>query len=104
MSDIVRATAPIHYPVELEAPDISAYRDGNRGVSYFTTFDSGITGPKVLITALVHGNELCGPIALDPLFQTDARPRVGSRTLGFCNVSANADFRAALSAFSRLIP
>ncbi|WP_323795988.1 succinylglutamate desuccinylase/aspartoacylase domain-containing protein [Nisaea sp.] len=103
MSDIVRATAPIHYPVEIEAPDISAYRDGNRGVSFFTTFDSGIPGPKVLITALVHGNELCGAIALDHLFQNDVRPRVGSLTLGFCNVAANAEFRADYPAFSRFI-
>lgn len=103
MSDVVPATAPIHYPVEIEAPDISAYRDGNRGVSYFTTFDSGRPGPKVLITALVHGNELCGAIALDDLFQNDVRPLVGSLTLGFCNVAANAEFRADYPAFSRFI-
>ena len=103
MSDVVPATAPIHHPVEIEAPDISAYRDGNRGVSYFTTFDSGLPGPKVLITALVHGNELCGAIALDDLFRNNVRPLVGSLTLGFCNVAANAEFRADYPAFSRFI-
>lgn len=103
MSDAVPATTLIHYPVEIEAPDISAYRDGNRGVPYFTTFESGFSGPNVLITALVHGNELCGAIALDDLFRNNIRPLVGSLTLGFCNVAANAEYRADYPAFSRFI-
>ncbi|MEP3114245.1 succinylglutamate desuccinylase/aspartoacylase family protein [Nisaea sp.] len=103
MFDVVPATAPIHYPVEIEAPDISSYRDGNRGIPYFTTFESGVPGPNVLITALVHGNELCGAIALDHLFRNDVRPLVGSLTLGFCNAAANAEFRADYPAFSRFI-
>ncbi|WP_193170257.1 M14 family metallopeptidase [Nisaea nitritireducens] len=103
MSDVASATRLNHYPVELVAPDISAYRDGNRNVPYFTTFESGLPGPKTLITALVHGNELCGAIALDHLFRNDIRPLVGSLTLGFCNVAANAEFRADYPAFSRFI-
>lgn len=103
MSDVVPATALLHYPVEIEAPDISAYRDGNLGIPYFTTFESGLPGPKVLITALVHGNELCGAIALDHLFRNDVRPLVGTLTLGFCNVAANAEFQADYPAFSRFI-
>ncbi len=103
MSDVIPATTPIHYPVEIEAPDISSYRDGNRGIPYFTTFESGVPGPNVLITALVHGNEPCGAIALDHLLRNDVRPRAGSLTLGFCNVAANAEFRADYPAFSRFI-
>lgn len=103
MSDIASAGRLDHYPVEIEAPDISAYRAGNRNIPFFTTFESGHSGPKVLITALVHGNELCGAIALDHLFRNGVRPLIGSLTLGFCNVAANAEFRADYPAFSRFI-
>ena len=57
------------YPVELEPVDIAPYKTGNTGVDYVTTFDSGNPGPHVMISAVVHGNELCGAIALDFLCQ-----------------------------------
>jgi predicted deacylase len=53
------------YKVELTPPDIEPYRAGNTGIDYVTTFDSGIAGPHVLVTALTHGNEICGAVALD---------------------------------------
>ncbi|MFL2542015.1 MAG: succinylglutamate desuccinylase, partial [Candidatus Latescibacterota bacterium] len=43
-----------NYPVELIAPDISAYRVGNTGIDYVTTFDSGTAGPHVMISAVTH--------------------------------------------------
>ena len=49
---------------ELSAPDISAWRVGNTGTEGVWQFDSGVPGTHVLITALVHGNELCGAWAL----------------------------------------
>lgn len=84
-------SVPNDYPVELTAPDISAYK-GNTDVPYFTTIDSGIAGPHVGITAVVHGNELCGAIALDYLFKAGVAPRRGSLTLGFANVEAYLAF------------
>ena len=81
MSDIAPAPVLNHYDVEVEAPDISTYRDGNRDIPYFTTFESGRAGPKVLVTALVHGNELCGAIALDHLFRNDIRRNPHTRFL-----------------------
>ena len=51
-------------PVELEAVDITPYKAGNTGIDYVTTFDSGKPGPHVAVTAVVHGNELCGAIAV----------------------------------------
>lgn len=103
MSDAVPAASTDHYPVELQPPDISPYEAGNTGVPYFTTFGSGRAGPNVLITALVHGNELCGAIALDHLFRNEIRPECGTLTLGFCNVAAYAEFRADYPALSRFI-
>ena len=58
-------------PMELTPPDISPYKAGNTGVNYFTTFEAAAPGPHVLITAVVHGNELCGAIALDHLFRAN---------------------------------
>ena len=80
------------YPIELTAPDISAYKDGNIGIDYFTTIDSGVEGPHVMVTAVVHGNEICGAIALDTFFKSGLKPRIGKLTLGFCNVDAFLQF------------
>jgi predicted deacylase len=76
------------YPVELEAPDISPFREGNTGIPWFTRLDSGRPGPHALVLALTHGNELCGAIALKHLFDTGFRPARGQVTLGFANIAA----------------
>jgi len=76
------------YRIELKAPDITAYRSGNTGIDFATTFDSGKSGPHVLVNALTHGNELCGAIALDFLFRQRVRPTRGRLTLCFANVAA----------------
>ena len=89
------------YPVELTAPDITPYRRGNTGVDYITTFDSGRPGPHAMISAVVHGNEICGPIALDFLFRNEVRPLRGKLTLGFINVVAYRRFDPANPAASR---
>jgi predicted deacylase len=91
------------YPIELSPPDISPYRHGNTGVEYVTRFDSGVAGPHVLLAALVHGNELCGAIALDFLFKIGVRPRAGILTLAFCNVAAFGTFDPARPTVSRFI-
>lgn len=91
------------YPIELSPPDISPYRHGNTGVEYVTRFDSGVAGPHVLLTALVHGNELCGALALDYLFKIGVRPRAGILTLAFCNVAAFGTFDPARPTASRFI-
>ena len=49
---------------ELPCPDISAWRAGNTGVEGVWHFDSGLPGRHVMVSALVHGNELCGAWAL----------------------------------------
>lgn len=76
------------YPVELSPPDISPYRAGNTGVDYITTFDSGKSGPHVMVNAITHGNEICGAIALDRLFNMNLRPLTGKLSLSFANVDA----------------
>ncbi len=89
--------------VEIAAPDIEAYRAGNTGVPYVTSFDSGVPGPHVMVTALVHGNELCGAHALAFLFERGIKPRRGRLSLGFCNVEAFLRFDPANPAMSRYV-
>lgn len=82
------------YPVELTAPDISAYRAGNSGIEGITTFDSGAPGLHVALSAIVHGNELCGVHALDWLFRHDVRPQRGRLSLALINLDAYDRFDA----------
>jgi predicted deacylase len=92
-----------NYAVELNPPDIEPYRSGNTGVEYVTTFDSGVSGPHVLVTALTHGNEICGAIALDRLFRAGLQPRQGKLTLAFDNVAAYRSFDPRVPTASRFV-
>jgi predicted deacylase len=92
-----------NYPIELTAPDIEPYRSGNTGIDYVTTFDSGAAGPHVLVTALTHGNEICGAIALDRFFRAGLRPRQGKLTLAFDNIAAYRRFDPRVPAASRFL-
>ena len=89
--------------IELTPPDIEPYRTGNIGVPFVTSFDSGRDGPHVMICAIIHGNELCGAVALDQLLQRDVRPLRGRLTLVFANPDAYAQFDAARPAASRFV-
>lgn len=91
------------YAVELLPPDISAYKAGNTGIDYVTTFDSGKPGPHVLVNAITHGNELCGAIAVDRLFKMSVRPTRGRLSLAFANVAAFQRFDRALPHASRFV-
>ena len=83
---------PNIYSVELSPPDISAYAPGNTGTPYVWTFDSGVAGPHVAITAVVHGNEPCGAIAIDWLMQMTLRPIKGALSFAFINTAAYEAF------------
>jgi predicted deacylase len=89
--------------IELTPPDIVLYQAGNTGIDYVTTFDSGSSGPHVLVTALTHGNEICGAIALDRLFRAGLRPRQGKLTLAFDNVAAYQSFDRRMPTASRFV-
>jgi succinylglutamate desuccinylase len=83
---------PAEYPIEIDFPDIEPYRAGNTGIDWITCFDSGKAGPHVMISAIVHGNEPCGAVALDWLFKENVRPTKGKLSLGFMNVLAYQAF------------
>ncbi|MFN0042331.1 MAG: succinylglutamate desuccinylase/aspartoacylase family protein [Alphaproteobacteria bacterium] len=89
--------------VELKAPDIAPYRKGNTGIPYATTFRAREAGPHVAVNALVHGNELCGAIALDFLFKLGVRPKRGALTLSFANIAAYERFDPENPTASRFV-
>ena len=89
--------------VEIEAPDLSAWREGSVGVDYVRTLDSDRPGPHVMVSAVVHGNELCGAIVLDELLRAGARPVRGRLTLAFMNVEAYERFDPGHPVLSRYV-
>lgn len=91
------------YPVELHRPNIEPYRSGNSDIEFVSTFDSGKPGPHALLSALTHGNEICGAIALDTLLQAGLRPSAGKLTFSFNNHMAYALFDPASPDESRFV-
>lgn len=81
-----------HYPVEVAFPNIDKWQHGNTGVDYVHSIDSGVTGPHVMILALMHGNEVSGAITVERLLQAQLKPVKGRITLGFANVDAYRRF------------
>ena len=94
---------PNPFPVELTPPDLSAYAKGTDGIPYIWTFDSGLPGPHVALTAIVHGNEPCGALALDWLMQRGTRPVRGKLSFAFVNVAAHEAFDPQVPDASRWI-
>lgn len=61
-------------------------------VPYVVTLESGRPGPHAVLTALMHGNELCGAIALSRLIEEGVAPAHGRLSLAFTNVEAYESF------------
>ncbi len=88
---------------ELPGPDIAAWRAGNTGTEGVWQFESGRPGRHVMISALVHGNEVCGAWALKGLLEAGVRPQHGTLTLAFCNLAAFDRFDPARHDASRFV-
>ena len=88
---------------DLPCPDISMWRQGNTGTEGVWHFDSGQPGRHVLISALIHGNELCGAWALKGLLEAGIRPAAGKLTLVFANLNAFDRFDEANHDASRFV-
>ncbi len=78
----------MHRNDALAPPDIARWRLGNTGVDFVHRRESGRAGPRVLVTALLHGNEACGAAALDRLLGCGFVPSRGLLTLAFANTAA----------------
>jgi predicted deacylase len=73
---------------ELATPELGRWRMGNTGVEGLWRFDSRRPGREVLVTSLVHGNELCGAHAVLAALEAGLRPVRGTLSLAFCNLDA----------------
>jgi hypothetical protein len=91
------------YPTEFPVPELAPPAGGGAGIDHVHGFDSGRPGPHVLITALTHGNEVCGLYAVDRLLAWGARPARGKLSLAFANVDAFARFSTVAPAASRWV-
>ena len=90
-------------PVELDPPDLAPWRVGNTGIDYVWSFTAVTPGPHVMLTALIHGNEICGAIALDRMLHAGVRPARGKLTFAFCNIEAYRSFSRIDPAVSRYV-
>lgn len=87
----------------LPTPDLDAEGFGNTGTPGVWHFDSAMPGRTLMISALIHGNELCGAWALKDLLATGLRPRRGGLILAFCNLDAFAGFDPSRCDASRFV-
>ncbi len=76
-------------------------KDG--GVPYVHERSGPAPGPEVLLTALVHGNEYSGAIALSELLASGWLPARGRVTAAFCNVAAFERFDVRQPDASRFV-
>ena len=88
---------------ELPRPDLAHWRVGNTGVEGVWRFEGAAPGREMLVTALVHGNELCGAWALHEALHAGLRPRRGALTLAFVNLAAFDRFDADEPDASRFV-
>lgn len=88
---------------ELDPPDLGRWRAGNTGVEGVWHFEASAPGRRVMLSALVHGNELCGAWALKALLEAGVRPARGALTLAFCNLDAFDRFDANEPDASRFV-
>ncbi|MFV3077859.1 succinylglutamate desuccinylase/aspartoacylase domain-containing protein [Niveispirillum fermenti] len=75
-------------PGDLWPPDITGLVPGNDCTDHVYRFDAAVPGPHVLVNALMHGNEVCGAVAVATLLRAGIRPCRGSLTFSFANVEA----------------
>ncbi len=91
------------FEVDFLAPDLTPWRDSNFGLPGFWRFASATPGPNVVVTALVHGNEIAGAVALDHILRNPPAPLRGTVTFGFVNLDAYARFDPAQPTASRYV-
>lgn len=102
MSGAQRLAPPPH-PVQIAPPSLAGWAASAQGVPHVHERRAAVPGPEVLITALVHGNEYSGALALDAFLRSGLVPRRGRITAAFCNVAAFGRFDVANPDASRFV-
>ena len=99
----MRAGIHAPHPIQFAPPELSCWATGATDILYVQERTAREPGPEVLVTALVHGNEYSGALALDAFLRTDLQPICGRITAIFCNMAAFARFDADRPDASRFI-
>jgi predicted deacylase len=89
--------------VRLPRPELGPWRDGNTGLPGVWSFAATESGPHLLVTAVVHGNEISGALLLARWLRDRVRPRRGRLTLVFANLAALDRFDPADPTASRFV-
>lgn len=98
------AAAPLpDFAVQITAPDLAPLRAGNTGVEGVWHFQGAAPGPHLAVTALIHGNEIAGAVALAALVQERPRPQRGTLSLIFANLDAFDRFDPANPTATRFV-
>ncbi len=87
----------------LAPPDLGCWAQSSTGVAFVHERAASAPGPEVLLTALVHGNEYSGALALDAFLKSGLLPSRGRITAAFCNVAAFERFDAQAPDASRFV-
>ena len=98
--------AAASHPLQTLPPRLAGWAIGSGAdgsVPYVHERCGPAPGPEVLLTALVHGNEYSGAIALSELLASGWLPARGRVTAAFCNVAAFERFDARQPDASRFI-
>jgi predicted deacylase len=69
-------------------PDLERWREGGSGVDHVVLREGPRPGPTAMLVALIHGNEICGALALDRLLGAGLAPTRGRLFCCFANLAA----------------
>ncbi|HEV7265439.1 MAG TPA: succinylglutamate desuccinylase/aspartoacylase family protein [Falsiroseomonas sp.] len=94
---------PPRIEVRVPLPDLAPWRAGNTDTEGVWSFAAAEPGPHLLITALVHGNEIAGALLLARWLREAVRPRCGTLSLCFANLAAFDRFDPADPTASRFL-
>ena len=90
------------FEVNVAKPDLRPWRDGN-ALPGVWSFAAAASGPHIAVSALVHGNEICGAAVLDRWLREGLRPARGRLSLVFANMEAFNRFDPADPTASRFV-
>src|SRR5438132_13255926 len=77
-------------PIEFDFPELRKWERG--AAPYVHVFESGKSGPAVMVASLTHGNEVSGAVVVDSLLEKGLRPRKGTLIFSFNNIEAYHSF------------
>jgi hypothetical protein len=89
--------------VAIPVPDIGPWRAGNTAVEGVWSFAAPLPGPHLLVTAIIHGNEIAGAAVLAEWLAAGMRPARGRLTLAFGNLAAFDRFDPSDPTASRFV-